>query len=222
MVGRGVSSVQDRLAPDERSPRGRSFRAPLADLTVCSDTPVGGRRWPAQLSKPTRKCRSLAERFWAKVHKTDGCWLWLGSLNGFGYGQIRGEWPGPRALRSHRASWILHCGPIPAGLSVLHRCDNPPCVRPDHLFLGTQSDNQRDMTTKGRHFRGERASALRLAIGINRGERNVFAKLTEEQVKEIRAMHAAGVEQATIAAEFNVHAKTIGSVVTRATWRHVA
>lgn len=97
---------------------------------------------------------SAESRFWAKVRKEpgDGCWLWLGSLVR-GYGDF---WPeaqrkAPRRAKAHRFSWILANGPIPDGLQVCHHCDTPACVRPDHLFLGTVSDNLKDCVAKGRH-----------------------------------------------------------------------
>lgn len=95
--------------------------------------------------------RSLFERFLDHVGPEDpdtGCWPWVGSLSGGGYGQIRN---GDRMQQVHRAGWELKHGPIPEGMFVCHRCDNPRCVRPDHLFLGTHSDNMRDMVTKGRN-----------------------------------------------------------------------
>jgi hypothetical protein len=97
--------------------------------------------------------RPLEERFWEKVAKGDGCWLWTASLGSTGYGQIcvRDEKGQYRQTKAHRVSWILTNGPIPGGLQVLHKCDNPPCVNPDHLFLGTAIDNMRDMAAKGRH-----------------------------------------------------------------------
>lgn len=90
-----------------------------------------------------------ALRFWRQVQKTDTCWLWTGARSGAGYGQI-----GINDVRifTHRFSWELHHGPIPAGLFVCHHCDNPPCVRPDHLFLGTPQDNMVDKIRKGRHL----------------------------------------------------------------------
>jgi HNH endonuclease len=100
-----------------------------------------------------------------------GCWLWMGGLNGNGYGRFRVNGVLEYA---HRRSWKIHKGSIPHGMNVLHRCDNPPCINPDHLFLGTQSDNVRDTETKGRgnHPRG---SQVHTAI------------LTEKQVREILA-----------------------------------
>jgi len=90
----------------------------------------------------------MEERFWAKVDRTDDCWLWTACRTTHGYGQFRPE--RSRGAQAHRVAWELTNGPIPAGMLVLHRCDNPPCVNPAHLFLGTQSDNMRDMYAKGR------------------------------------------------------------------------
>ena len=95
--------------------------------------------------KPT-----VEQRFWAKVDKEspNGCWEWTAGLNGAGYGQFT-MWPAS-PVRAHRFSWELRHGPIPDGLCALHRCDNRPCVNPDHLFLGTRGDNIRDCFSKGR------------------------------------------------------------------------
>jgi hypothetical protein len=86
-------------------------------------------------------------RFWRNVQKTPTCWLWTGAYQKPGYGKI-GD--GSHSKYAHRVSWELQAGAIPHGLQVLHRCDNPQCVRPDHLFLGTQADNVADMYAKGR------------------------------------------------------------------------
>lgn len=100
----------------------------------------------------TVRIGSLAERLWAKVDRTESCWIWTGGTNIKGYGCIGlGERGRGKAL-AHRVSWELAFGPIPDGLWVLHHCDNPPCVRPDHLWLGTAADNNRDMVAKGRHW----------------------------------------------------------------------
>lgn len=92
---------------------------------------------------------AIAQRFWAKVIvHSGGCWEWTASVNEAGYGRMtagRGN-----QLKAHRVSWELHNGPIPEGMCVLHECDNPPCCNPDHLFLGTQLENQADMRAKGR------------------------------------------------------------------------
>ena len=109
----------------------------------------------------------LAIRFAAKVNR-DGpcagrlgrCWLWTGMTFGFGYGMIGAGGRGGKMLVAHRAAWLLAEGPdsIPEGMCVLHRCDNPPCVRRSHLWLGTQGDNVRDAVAKGR-LRGRRRVA---------------------------------------------------------------
>lgn len=90
----------------------------------------------------------IAVRFWAHVAKGDGCWEYTGARGTFGYGNV--NIGASRYDRAHRVSWRLTHGAIPGGMQVLHRCDNPPCVRPDHLFLGTPSDNVRDMMGKAR------------------------------------------------------------------------
>lgn len=95
--------------------------------------------------------RPLSERFWRYVVKTDGCWIWIGATASFGYGRIQREGGKQgKADRAHRVSWLLHYGEIPLGMWVLHQCDEPSCVRPDHLFLGTHTDNMLDMAAKGR------------------------------------------------------------------------
>lgn len=95
----------------------------------------------------------MMKRFWAKVNKTNGCWLWTGSRKNTGYGQWVME---KKNYLAHRYSWQIHNGDIPAGLCVCHKCDMPLCVNPDHLFLGTQAENMRDMKLKGRSQTGPR------------------------------------------------------------------
>lgn len=97
--------------------------------------------------------RDLSERFWEKVEKTEGCWLWTASTRN-GYGQIALGGRGNPVLYAHRVSYEMHHGPIPDGLVVMHTCDVRSCVRPDHLTVGTQAENLADMVAKGRSYRG--------------------------------------------------------------------
>jgi len=119
------------------------------------------------------KYEPLDLRFWRKVNKTDGCWLWTAMTDASGYGRIQ---IGRVAALAHRVSWEMANGPIPAGRQVLHHCDNRPCVRPDHLFLGDNAANVADRVAKKRS---------RGAVGV----RNPKAKLTAEQVAEIRRLY---------------------------------
>lgn len=99
-----------------------------------------------------RKRRPIEDRFWEKVQKTDSCWLWTGSKQGrMGYGYLHiGGKKDRKPSRAHRLSWVIHNGPIPDGLYVLHKCDVPACVNPDHLFLGDHKANMQDCASKGR------------------------------------------------------------------------
>ena len=111
---------------------------------------------------------TFERRFWSKVMQSTNCWLWIGHRNRFnGYGYMRTN-EGKHVL-AHRASWALSHGDIPAGFSVLHKCDNRLCVRPDHLFLGTQSDNVRDMVEKGRHRGRAKREKLMNEFGSTNG-----------------------------------------------------
>lgn len=118
-------------------------------------------------------------------------------------------------LVAHRVSWRIHFGDIPDGLYVCHKCDNPPCVRPDHLFAGTNQENMLDMVAKGRAWKG-------VPKGTNPGEKNPSRKLTSDQVTEMRSRFAAGgVRQAALGREYGVSAQQVGRILRREKWGHL-
>lgn len=141
--------------------------------------------------------------FWNKVQKTDGCWIWRGSLHDWGYGHLR---HGGKDFKAHRVAWALINGPIPEGMEVLHSCDNPPCVNPSHLFLGTQQDNIDDMMQKGHYTRH---AAF--------GEANGSSKLTETQVSEI--LQAKGQTSSILASKYAVSPSLIKQIRRREIWK---
>jgi hypothetical protein len=147
-------------------------------------------------------------RFWSKVEKTDGCWEWRAcrfAVTGYGCFGYRGK-----TWSAHRFAWVLTRGELPESgnlsLCVLHRCDNRACVNPEHLFLGTQADNGRDMAQKGR---------------ASRGETHHKAKLTERDVASIRGL-AKTTSLVAIAERYGVDPSLVGLIVKRRIWKHVA
>jgi hypothetical protein len=175
--------------------------------------------------------------FWAKVTKDgpNGCWIWTGtrSLSG-GYGIFDRRREGVRiARRAHRLAYELLRGPIPDELLLRHKCDNSPCVNPDHLEPGTEKDNSQDMIRRGRHWtqvrpeaipRGENHwTALKGSAALPRGELHPNARLTLEQVQEIRRCYAAGgVSQRQLARDFGVCQGTIYQVIHGNYWKEVS
>lgn len=161
---------------------------------------------PARRSDPP-----LEVRFWAKVRyggtspDTADCWEWQGHRKGRGYGAIKSK---GIAIQTHRLSWTLHNGPIPEGMLVCHTCDNPPCVNPAHLFLGTVADNMRDMAAKGRG-------------GRLRGEAHGMSRLSWAKVEEIRRL-AGSVPTRQLALRYGVNPRTVDFVIRGETWRPAA
>lgn len=168
--------------------------------------------------------------FWSRVNKSGDCWLWEGRCDEDGYG-LFGEWQRGEGRsinhRAHRYAWQITYGPIPDGLWVLHKCDTPACVNPSHLFLGTNDDNVADMVAKGRQFgmvtapTNPATQARHPDYDNRRGSLHGQAKLTEDQVREIRRRRQAGVTLAVLAGEFRVTIAMIGHIVHRRSWRHI-
>lgn len=157
-----------------------------------------------RLGSKLRWTQTTSERFWSKVAfaDEDQCWSWTASRQGE-YGQFYFE---GRPIKASRAAWLLIHGVIPDGLEVLHECDNPICVNPKHLSIGTHAKNLGDAKARGR---------------MARGESHYLAKLTVTQVREIRERYANGERLFQLAARFNVHRMVIKNVVMRNTWSHV-
>ena len=151
-------------------------------------------------------------RFWRHVdengpvpsHRPElgNCWIWIGGQEGkHSIFHVNG-----RNIGAHRASWIINKGPIPDGMNVCHKCDNPPCVRPNHLFLGDDADNQHDCIEKGRKAHGEQVGN---------------SILTDQIVREIRTLRMNGITEVSVAAKFGVDTSTVNAVVHRRNWKHV-
>ncbi len=172
----------------------------------------GGEAFAVSAAKHTTRPAISKSELMAKVSvAANGCWEWTGAttMSG-GYGRLRAS------DRAHRVSWEIHRGPIPAGLYVLHHCDNPPCVNPEHLFLGTHADNVRDMVEKGRNI--QRAHPEKLA----RGERVNTARLTVERVLEILRKHREGRSMWSLAKEYGVAPCAVQKIVHGKAWKHVS
>lgn len=140
---------------------------------------------------------TVPDRFIAKLRLgPSGCWVWTGTCHGKGYGHFSAN---KRTNKTHRYVWDAVHGSIPSGMHVLHRCDNPPCCNPAHLFLGTNADNVADRDAKGRQAKGDR---------------NGKQKLTAAQVNEIRAKYeAGGATQKDLAAQYGVDGSWICRLV---------
>jgi hypothetical protein len=148
----------------------------------------------------------------AKVERGDDCWHWTGATTSSGYGRLAVNDPGqPKRLeQAHRVAYELAYGPIPTGLVVRHRCDVPACCRPSHLELGTQADNVQDMVDRGR-ARG----------GSSPGIAHPRSKLTEDEVRQIRAAYSAGDTYKAIGTRFGLGISQVARIVKRTAWAHV-
>lgn len=172
-------------------------------------------------------------RFWAKVsvRGADECWLWTGrrKSRGLPYGQTA------QGRLAHRVAYEFKRGSIPEGQCVLHSCDNPPCCNPAHFFLGTLGENNQDRASKGRSCQGDAWRSTHAAVIRTGADNHMFgrveptsvgvqqpgAKLSDDQVREIRALRAAHVSNVELAARFGVSDSLISLVGTRRRWKHV-
>lgn len=180
-----------RIAPQSRTNRGWIKGQPLKCI-----------------SGHSKRYALLSDSLWSRVDikAKDECWPWMGSTNSDGYGTLkfRGKY-----FHAHRVAYELTNGPIPNRLNILHRCDNPPCCNPAHLWPGTDQDNVDDMMAKRRNK-------------VFVGTQNRSAKVTEDDIPVIRALYAQGnLSQQKIGVLYGVSDVTVSYIIHRKTWRHV-
>lgn len=159
---------------------------------ICCGRSWAPRSYVSHTSHHNRVWPTLEEKFIERIDRSGDCWVWTGGLNSNGYGTLK--MPGGRPIYAHRYAWEREHGPIPVGMGVLHKCDNPPCVRLDHLFLGSQKVNGEDMAAKDRS---------------TYGERNAQSKLSEAEVAAILSSAETG---ALLAERFGVCPSTISKI----------
>jgi hypothetical protein len=147
----------------------------------------------------------LMDRLWAKVDKTDGCWLWRGATSN-GYGIINRGRDGMGTMRTHVAVWESIHGPKPESMDIRHSCDVRNCCRPEHLSLGTRAENMSDAVRRGR---------------TRRGESNPHAKVTEDLVRWMRAEHAAGRSARSISLDVGLSDSRVWNIVNGNAWAHI-
>lgn len=191
---------------------GKSSRVNASHCSECRDNHNKREMERWRLRKKSRPVNhalsvSLEDRFWLGVDNSSGdesCWPWLRSKTRNGYGVLS---RGYKERRAHRFSWTISNGPIPPGMHVLHRCDNPACCNPRHLFVGTHRHNMDDKVLKGRQLRGASHPG---------------AKLSDNQVMEIRKLYdGKTMSNAEIAERYGIEKSSVRLIGLRRTWRHI-
>lgn len=163
-----------------------------------------------------------SERFWAKVQKSESCWIWQAGLFDNGYGQFR---LGKRKVKAHCFSWVIYFGQIPQGKLICHRCDNKQCVNPSHLFIGTHKDNAQDRENKGRG--GDGGSKTKKDTGMCQGIKNPAHKVNPLIVRTIRKYRRIGhtYQDLKDGIEFSfnitISKSQIANIVHRRSWKNV-
>ena len=164
----------------------------------------------------------IIDRFQCSINKTDYCWIWTGSMQTNGYGRIFYD---GKDHKAHRVSYELNIGHIPKGMIICHKCDNPSCVNPDHLFLGTNQDNSIDMVQKGRNNiesrSGDNHWMKKHPDKIAKGSSLNKSCLTEDNVIKLRKEFSSGATQVALAKKYGTTNKNIFHIVHRKTWKHI-
>ena len=153
----------------------------------------------------------IVKRFLSNISIAgNGCWDWSARRSQHGYGWF---YYNKKQRIASRVSWELHHGEIPKEMCVCHKCDNPACVNPDHLFLGTHQENMRDRDRKGRNKCG--------SLPIARGEQHSFSKLKDEDVREIRNLYSQGMLQREIGKRFGIVRQNVSKILLGQRWKHI-
>jgi hypothetical protein len=202
-LGDNATNMKDKIKKGRQ--RTRSWLPALATSLPESERIIG--EWRKE---------EHVRRFWRKVNKTDTCWLWNASKSTCGYGKFTARRLGHHCTGAHRFAWEISFGEIPEGLLVLHCCDTPACVRPDHLFLGTPADNMLDKVQKGRQSKGPQHAASHAST---KGERNGNSRLTWEIVRQIRAEYTPGMGYKNVANRYNVSPGMIAFIIRGESWK---
>lgn len=174
---------------------------------------------PFDLMTTNKRLYSKSKPIQCQYQDLEPCWIWTAYTLYNGYGRFRLN---GKTQYSHRVSWEISKGPIPPKICVLHKCDTPACINPDHLFLGTHADNVADKIRKGRGNDGDKNGARTKPASIPRGESRPFSKLSEENIKDIKKLYVRnqfGFKK--ISKIFDVSPSTIKSIIKQKKWTHV-